>query len=137
MVSIQVLPQRVGFLYISFGAIGLGCPFILEGEVMSEIYHNGFLHTKSSYFKEASFFKVDKTSGSAYKELFSATNIANDYMKAIDHARSKELAFYHSIFPKVSDYESFMIELRKLFDDCNKIGEKIDRLSNASFKGNY
>ena len=103
---------------------------------MSEIYHNGFLHTNSSYFKKENFFKADKND-SAYKELFSAANIADDYMKAIDHARSKELAFYHSIFPGVSDYEQFMIELRKLFNDCNKIGEKIDRLSNASFKGDY
>ena len=103
---------------------------------MTEIYHNGFLHTNSSYFKKENFFKADKND-SAYKELFSAANIADDYMKAIDYARSKELAFYHSIFPGVSDYEHFMIELRKLFNDCNKIGEKIDRLSNASFKGDY
>ena len=103
---------------------------------MTEIYHNGFLHTNSSYFAKESFFKADKKN-SAYKELFSATNIANDYMRAIDHARSKELAFYHSIFPNVSDYESFMRELRKLLNDCNKVGEKIDRLSNISFKGDY
>lgn len=92
---------------------------------MSEVYHNGFLHTNSSYFALKPHFKQG-----SFKANFKQVDIAKDYMAAIDYAKAQEIAVYQSFFPGVVEYEVFIQKLRELFAGVGNLRG----LSNASLK---
>lgn len=92
---------------------------------MSEVYHNGFLHTSSSYFQSVPHFKQGD-----FKVNFKAKNIAADYKAALDHAKKQEQGVYQSFFPGVTTYEAFIKKLRELFAGVGNLRA----LSNASLK---
>lgn len=89
------------------------------------VYHDGFLHTNSSYFQSAPFFKQGD-----FKANFKQKNIAEDYKAAIEHARAQEIGVYGSFFPGVTEYEVFIQKLRELFEGVGNLRG----LSNASLK---
>lgn len=92
---------------------------------MGEAYHNGFLHTSSSYFQSVPHFKQG-----SFKANFKAKNIAADYKNALNHARSQEIGVYQSFFPGVTTYETFIQKLRELFAGVGNLSA----LANASLK---
>lgn len=94
---------------------------------MSQVYHNGLLHTNSSYFAAAPFYSHSKKN---YKQTFTVDKIAEDYKAAIDHARAQEIGVYQSFFPGVTEYEVFIQKLRELFSGVGNLRG----LSNASLK---
>ena len=98
------------------------------------IYHDGFLHTNSSYFGGADFFSEGTET---FKAMFRVDSIMQDYKEAYDYAKAREVAFYQKFFPGVTDYETFIMKVREVFNEADRAGEKIRRLSNASLKKDY
>lgn len=98
---------------------------------MSIVYHDGLLHTNSAYFSSAS---IVATNDNVLSKLQDIENINADYRDAINYAEQREISFYQSFFDGVTTYESFITKLRELFDQADKAGQKIKRLSNASLK---
>ena len=96
---------------------------------MSQVYHDGYLHTNSAYFSEVPAFRQED-----YKQTFNADKLKQDYEDAIRYAEEQERRVYQTFFKDVTTYEEFISELRKLFNNANNVGEKIKRLSNASLK---
>lgn len=94
---------------------------------MGRVYHNGLLHTSSSYFEAD---KIPHFRRGGFKANFSQEEIAKDYKAAIDHARSQEIGVYQTFFPGVTEYEVFIKKLRELFAGIGNLRG----LSNASLK---
>ena len=101
---------------------------------MSIEYENGFLHTSSSYYSGSNFFTKEAAKGR--KDMFKAVNINADFEAALAHARSKEQIFYH-LYTDANDYDTFITEIRKLFNMADQAGDRIRELSNASLKNDY
>lgn len=98
------------------------------------LYHNGLLHTNSSYFGAVGYFN-DKSE--SFKSMFHVASIVQDYQDAIDYARKREIAFYQKFFPGVTDYKTFIEKMREIFNKADRAGQKIARLKNASLKNDY
>ena len=100
---------------------------------MSIVYHDGLLHTNSAYFSSAS---IVATNDNVLSKLQDLENIKTDYEDAISYARSKEIAFYQTFFPGVTEYDIFIEKLRDLFNKADQAGEKIEQLANMNLKAN-
>ena len=98
------------------------------------IYHDGFLHTNSSYFGRADFFSEGTET---FKAMFRVDSIIQDYKEAYDYAKAREIAFYQKFFPGVTEYEVFIEKMREIFDKADRAGQKISQLKNASLKKDY
>ena len=100
----------------------------------SAVYHDGYLHTNSAYFMEADIVATNKGDSNLLANLQKVENIADDYERAKEYAKSKEISFYQIFFPGVTEYSVFIGLIRNIFEQADKAGEKIRRLGNAYLK---
>lgn len=109
---------------------------------MSIEYEYGYLHTSSSYYtgggikgaEKANFFSKDSIQ--QRNKMFNKKNVQDDFDRALAYARKKEIGFYH-LYTDANDYDTFIAEIRALFQMADHAGDRIRSLSNASLKKKY
>lgn len=92
---------------------------------------SGILHTDSSKFETASSYVGG---GESYNHMFSENAITADLQDALRIAKEKEMKFYSTYFPGVTNYRGFIEKVRELFKEAGEDWKLIKKLSNANLK---
>lgn len=90
----------------------------------------GVLHTNSAHAKGLGLKEAEFNYRRDFKDDWNA-----DLNAALEYAKNREVEFYHSIFPEVNDFKTFMKKIRELFQGAEEDSLCIRGLSNSNLRG--